>query len=90
MSWKHILNPWGYNIDLERQLAETSYSLSRAEKTIERVVAENHNLAADLRMQKAINTANEQTNLRLHRLIAEGHFRNPATGRLGPKGETYQ
>ena len=23
-------------------------------------------------------------------LIAEGHFRNPKTGRIGPKGKTFQ
>ena len=23
-------------------------------------------------------------------LIAEGHFRNPETGRIGPKGRTFQ
>jgi hypothetical protein len=25
-----------------------------------------------------------------HALIAQGHFRNPKTGRIGPKGKTYQ
>ena len=27
---------------------------------------------------------------RLEALVAEGHFRNPKTGRLGRKGETFQ
>ena len=27
---------------------------------------------------------------RLEALVAEGHFRNPETGRIGPKGKTFE
>lgn len=89
MSWKHIINPWGRNLDLERELAVANQRALQSDKVLVRQLQVNCELAEDLRMQKAVNAAAEQTNLRLHRLVANGHFRNPATGRLGPKGETY-
>lgn len=90
MGWKSIINPWGYNLELERELALVEQQLRQTEGRIRAKNRENNQLASELRVEKAIVQALEGAVERLHKIIDEGHFRNPATGRLGPKGQTYQ
>lgn len=89
MSIKSILFPWGHNMDLERQLAQATAENAASEYELRVAKRDLEDLQRRLKLEKAISQASEQTNLRLHRLIREAHFRNPATGRLGAKGQTF-
>lgn len=89
MSIKSILFPWGHNLDLERQLAQVEYQLDRLasqNRDLQRTIEQ---LEAGLRIEAQAKTY-ARTKLReLRASLKEAHFRNPATGRLGPKGVVY-
>jgi hypothetical protein len=40
-------------------------------------------------LYEELDAANERI-ANIKALVAEGHFRNPKTGRIGPKGKTFQ
>lgn len=78
-----IINPWGALRRIRKQIAVLSGATSSA-----------HWEASALRSQLA--EAERQRGdyeswvHELQAQVAEGHFRNPETGRLGRKGETFQ
>lgn len=89
MGFRSIINPWGYNLDLEREIAKVEAERDQLKHEIRYWKTVTDDLKRDREHYKAAAIAAEQTNNRLHSLVREGHFRNPATGRLGPKGEVY-
>ena len=70
-----IINPWG--------------ALRRAQRLIAELIADNECLEqeaeADYRLYVELRERLADANAK----IAEGHFRNPKTGRIGPMGETF-
>lgn len=89
MSFKSIINPWGYNLDLEREIATVERERDMLLEEIRYWKTATDNLKRERDHFKADALAAERTNLRLHQLVREAHFRNPATGRLGAKGEVF-
>ncbi len=72
MDWKTLLWPWGAVRRLERDNAALAGELSHAQAAY---------LQAVDRAERMI-----ERNGRLNSLIAVGHFRDPATGRISRKG----
>jgi phage host-nuclease inhibitor protein Gam len=76
MTLKDIINPWGA-LKRERDLWRTALrGMHRRAATEEKVRALTvRNLKAEIK--------------RLEKIIADGHYRDPKTGRLGRKGEVF-
>lgn len=89
MGLKSIINPWGHNLELERELAKIERHRDQLIEEIKYWKRVTDDLKRDLAHHKAATQSAEQSNLRLYGLIREAHFRNPATGRLGAKGEVF-
>jgi hypothetical protein len=81
-----IINPWGAlrrareiisDYESERLLFETAlrHARHRAAMDEKAHALKTHNLKAEIK--------------RLEKIIADGHYRNPKTGRLGRKGEMF-
>ena len=89
MSLMKFLVPWGHNLELERKLAEVEQDLARerlVSKELSRMCDE-YRRDAELNHRIALSNAQDLSRLRLK--LRTAHFRNPATGRLGPQGVTY-
>jgi hypothetical protein len=72
-----IINPWDA---LRRAHDETRYYGARVEADTRKVEKKAHEIkVSDLKAEIK----------RLEKIIAEGHYRNPKTGRLGRKGEVF-
>jgi hypothetical protein len=71
-----FLFPW------RREIAELKAKLAEAE-------GRNNYLQRELDIHAAHRSAAKKTIGALRDVIAQGHFRNPATGRLGTKGEVF-
>ena len=90
MSIWDIINPWGAlrrarrRIDnCERAFVDRDAHLVLLDKKLAEAIDESDKLATKLLRCRVDNN-------RLNRLLASAHFRNPKTGRLGKKGETFQ
>ena len=92
-----IINPWGAlrrerhaRLDIAPKLACMYSDLATHRKLIAKQIVQidraNENAAYNL--EQALRNSDDAT--RLNRLVATGHFRNPATGRLGKRGETFE
>lgn len=86
MTLRDIINPWG--------------ALKRARVAIADYEAERSGYFTSQRDARALAAVNEKAqalavhNLkaeikRLEKIIADGHYRNPETGRLGRRGEVF-
>jgi hypothetical protein len=71
-----IINPWG--------------ALRRANERIAELEADAAIWSSELGGMHILHEWDTNKIKRLVALIAEGHFRNPATGCIGPKGKTYK
>lgn len=90
MNLKTIFWPWGQLIDLEREAAEAQQEAAKAKDEAKRVGRALKEVLGELAAAKRGNQIGDAKIARLERLIREGHFRNPKTGRLGHKGETFE
>lgn len=93
MTLMDIINPWGA-LRRERRLFVTTVADYEAERTLGRDALRAAQQRADELEGKLITAkgglmACKLRNHTLQRTIAQGHFRNPETGRIGPKGVTY-
>lgn len=90
MTLSEIINPWGalrrlkaahawLREEFEKERARADRSARMA--TEARNAADNHSLTAMGRAQEID---------RLRDMLKRAHFRNPKTGRLGKRGETFQ
>ena len=71
-----LINPWG--------------ALRRARQLIVELVVDIENLEREVEDDYIAYTDLAQRFELAEELIAQGHFRNPKTGRIGPKGKTFQ
>ena len=71
-----IINPWRALRRAQRLIAELLADVEELEEERECTYKQYKALMQQLEGAKA--------------LIAEGHFRNPETGRIGPKGKVFQ
>jgi len=87
MTLRDIINPWGARrrerLGAENRIADLEDCNALLDKQLTSMTE-----ACDRAQRKAL-----QRQLALQRaekLIAQGHFRNPETGRLGRRGETFE
>ena len=94
MNFWDIINPWGALRRERRQfvilVSDYENAFLRSEDALR--MAQQR---ADELETKLIDAKNQLLSSRmradkLRRTIARGHFRNPETGRIGPKGVTYE
>jgi multidrug resistance efflux pump len=71
-----IINPWGALRRAKARIADLEADIEHLEEEADEDYLIYKNAAQHLE--------------RIEALIAEGHFRNPKTGRLGRKGVTYK
>ena len=71
-----IINPWGALRRAKARIADLEADIEHLEEEADEDYLIYKNAAQHLE--------------RIEKLIAEGHFRNPKTGRLGRKGVTYK
>lgn len=71
-----IINPWG--------------ALRRANIRIAELEADATIWRSELDGMNILHQWNTNKIKWLEALIAQGHFRNPETGRIGPKGKTFK
>lgn len=71
-----IINPWGALRHAKARIADLEADIAHLEEEADEDYLIYKNAAQHLE--------------RIEKLIAEGHFRNPKTGRLGRKGVTYK
>lgn len=89
MNLKTILWPWGQLIDLEREVGEANERARKSAADKVRVDRALHETLAELNVEKLANRLGDKALRQQHELLREAHFRNPATGRLGRKGERF-
>ncbi len=97
MSLSDFINPWGALrrarvaiADLRIEAVSAHGELREAQ---ERVALLEKKLSAALDRADSLSLtalARSNENQRLNKLIARGHFRNPKTGRIGKRGETFE
>jgi type IV pilus biogenesis protein CpaD/CtpE len=94
MNIRDIINPWGAlrrertNASNTLEALAARYSLAaRSRIEIGQRLSDANNTAA-YNLGESLRHSAEAT--RLSRIVATGHFRNPATGRLGKRGETFE
>lgn len=75
MTFKEIIWPWGALLKVKRAQAYDSNTIQTMRAQLGQQRAQIGLLQADVVAKR--------------RLIEQGHFRNPKTGRLGRKGETF-
>lgn len=88
MSIWDIINPWGALRRERRIFVATVADYENAHTRSEDAVR-----AAQQRADRAyiaLNRRATKDRLALAETIAKGHFRNPKTGRIGRKGETFK
>lgn len=90
MNLKTIFWPWGQLIDLEREVAEAQQEAVKAKDEAKRVGRALKEVLGELAAAKRGNLIGDAKIAKLRAKLAEGHFRNPKTGRLGHKGETFE
>lgn len=71
-----IINPWGALRRANTRIAELEADIECANRRFE------NNRVFELMLGKRVKE--------LEALVDKGHFRNPETGRIGPKGKTFQ
>jgi hypothetical protein len=71
-----IINPWG--------------ALRRAKARIAKLEADAIIWRSERDGMNILHQWDTNKIKRLEALIAQGHFRNPETGRIGPKGKTFK
>lgn len=89
MKLKTIFWPWSQLIDLEREVGDANERARKAEADKVRVDRALSETLAELRQTKYDNQRLEQDWCKNTELLRKAHFRNPATGRLGRKGERF-
>ena len=98
MSIWDIINPWGA-LRRERRIfvatvADYENAHTRCEDAVRAAQQRGDALVAALqdadRAYIALNRRATNDRLALAETIAKGHFRNPKTGRIGRKGETFK
>lgn len=72
----NIINPWGALRRANAKITKLEADIECANRRFE------NNRVFELMLGKRVKE--------LEALVAQGHFRNPETGRIGPKGKTYQ
>lgn len=80
-----VIWPWGALRRVRANLCDIRHDLASARTRLERyheALFEGREAKMHLRLAK-------DEIKRLRAVISEGHFRNPATGRLGKKGQIY-
>ena len=89
MSILNIINPWGRIAALKHELDGIYVLLGQRDAQIIQQDARITELERELRLRESLAAADKREYQRLTKLISEGHFRNPATGRLGRKGQVF-
>lgn len=84
-----FLNPWARASRLERELNQTRRVLQHTEHKVTQSDAKIVAQEREIRLREGLAAADRREIARLRKLLADGHFRNPATGRLGRKGEVF-
>lgn len=98
MNFWDIINPWGALRRERRQFVNmvSGYenAFLRSEDALrmaqQRLEAREEALHAHIGALKDELLLYKIRHDKLQRTIAQGHFRNPETGRIGPKGVTYE
>ena len=90
MKLKTVFWPWGQLIDLERSTATAEQRAEKAEAEVKRVGRALKQVLGELAAAKRGNQWGDHEIAKLRAQIAQGHFRNPKTGRLGAKGQTFE
>lgn len=90
MKLKTIFWPWGQLIDLEREAAEAEQQAEKAKAEAKRVGRALKEVLGELAAAKRGLQLGDFQIAKLEAQIKQGHFRNPKTGRLGRKGETFE
>lgn len=89
MRLRDILFPWGRLLELERDLGEARGYAERFQRKLTALSATLVRTLAELQTARGALAAAEAKLREQHLLLRGAHFRDPATGRLGPKGRIY-
>ena len=83
------LFPWTRKAELERELKELNRVLDHRESQLIKANAKIVTQEREIRLRESLTAADKREHQRLMKLLEEAHFRNPATGRLGRKGQLF-
>ena len=89
MKLSTILWPWGRLLEMERELATLERDLAVAASDYRFLGRRLDDTRARAEMYQNALTRAAADGLALTRELQSAHFRNPATGRLGRKGERF-
>ncbi|HET8666839.1 MAG TPA: hypothetical protein VFM10_02595 [Terriglobales bacterium] len=81
--------PWGQLIDMERSTAQAEQRALTAERERDYWREQFNTATRELRHTKSVLDWTEAALYEQQRLLQSAHFRNPNTGRIGPKGRIY-
>ncbi len=88
-----IINPWGALKGARRTLAAREADVAYYEKELSmahKAIRDTHHSAAADEKANALQVHNLKAEIkRLEKIISDGHYRNPKTGRLGRRGEVF-
>lgn len=89
MNWSDIFNPWGALRRARAELSEARDLLVWERSQVRAARSEANILRSFGERDKDHIAQLKRENGALKRDIAKAHFRNPATGRLGRRGERF-
>lgn len=84
------LFPWTRKAELEREVKELNRVLDHRESQLIKANAKIVTQEREIRLRESLTAADKKEHQRLRKMLEEAHFRNPATGRLGRKGQVFR
>lgn len=84
------LFPWKRKAELEHMVNELNRVLDHRESQLVKANAKIVTQEREIRLRESLTAADKKERQRLIKMLEEAHFRNPATGRLGRKGQVFR
>lgn len=83
------LFPWPRKADLEYKVQSLTRVLEQRDSQLAKAEARIALLEREIRLRESLSAADKREHQRLLKLLEDAHFRDPATGRLGRKGQLF-
>lgn len=83
------LFPWPRKAELENEVKNLKRAVDQRDSQLAKAEARIALLEREIRLRESLTVADKREHQRLTKLLESAHFRNPATGRLGRKGQLF-
>lgn len=89
MSFRDIFNPWRALREERARIVALEDHIAFQQRQIRENLDASQRFAATAAKRSGLIAEQQKRIGELNRILATGHFRDPETGRLGPRGKVY-